>query len=120
MQDFRKLKVWVRANDLAPRVRSLTQAFPKPGYSSLRDQIIDATESIPFNIAEGAGAASPKEFARFLDIGIKSTCELEAELYLVLKYKIVVESAVTSCSNEAVEIRRMIWGLRARVLKPSP
>ncbi len=115
MQDFRKLKVWARANDLAPRVRQLTQSFPKRGYGSLRDQINSAAESIPFNIAEGTGSSSQKEFARYLDIAIKSTCELEAELQLVLKYAIVAEPAVTSCCAEVVEVRRMICGLRTRV-----
>ncbi len=119
MQDFRKLRVWQRANDLAPGVRRLTLSFPKRGYSSLRDQINSAAESIPFNIAEGAGASSQKEFARYLDIAIKSTCELETELQLVLKYAIVADVRVVSCSEDVVEVRRMLWGLRAKVLEAS-
>ena len=116
MQDFRKLKVWERANDLAPRVRELTRSFPKTGYRSLREQMITAVESIPFNIAEGCGANTSKEFARYLDIAAKSTTELEAELLLSLNYQIASEPAINSCSEEVVEIRRMLRGLRKRVL----
>jgi four helix bundle protein len=118
MQDFRQLKVWVRANDLAPQVRKLTGTFPKTGYRSLREQIIAAAESIPFNIAEGCGANTQKEFARYLDIAVKSACELEAELQLSLKYGIIAERDGAKCSDEVVEIRRMLRGLRKRVLAP--
>ena len=116
MQDFRQLKVWDRANDLPPQVRKLLTTFPKTGYRSLREQIIAAVESIPFNIAEGCGANTQKEFARYLDIAVKSACELEAELQLALKYGIIAELDGTSCIDEVVQIRRMLRGLRKRVL----
>lgn len=106
----------MRSNALATRVRKLTSTFPKTGYRSLRDQIIAATESIPFNIAEGCGASTQKEFARYLDISVKSACELEAELQLVSDYEIAAERATRTCSEEVVEIRRMLWSLRKRVI----
>ena len=118
MQDFRQLKVWVRANDLPPCARKLLATFPKTGYRSLREQIIAAAESIPFNIAEWCGANTQKEFARYLDIAVKSACELEAELQLSLKYGIIAERDGEKCSDEVVEIRRMLRGLRKRVLAP--
>ena len=43
---------------------------------SLKSQMVNAGESIAFNIVEGCGSRSPKEFARFLDISTKSTLEL--------------------------------------------
>src|SRR5687768_6357645 len=98
MQDFRQLKVWVRANDLPPRVRRLLATFPRTGYRSLREQVIAAVESIPFNIAEGCGASTQKEFARYLDIAVKSSSELEAELDLALKYRIIDERDGAHCS----------------------
>ena len=116
MQNFRKLKVWIRANDLAPRVRNLTDGFPKTGYRSLREQVIDATESIPFNIAEGCGASSPKEFARFLEIAIKSSNEVDAELQLALDYGIVADREALSIADEVIQIRMMLTALRKRVL----
>jgi four helix bundle protein len=116
MQDFRKLRVWERAATLAVRVRRLVGTFPKSGYSSMKDQILSAVESIPFNVAEGCGSQTSKEFARYLDIAVKSSSELEAELHLALRYEIVDERACTELADEVVQIRRMLRALRARVL----
>jgi four helix bundle protein len=93
----------------------MTATFPRTGYRSLREQIVAAAESIPFNIAEGCGASSQKEFARFLELSIKSANELEAELQLTLDYGIVEGRIVLHASEEVVEVRRMLLTLRRRV-----
>ena len=116
MQDYRKLNVWQRANDLAPRVRALTSKFPRTGYSSLKDQMHSAVESIPFNIAEGCGTDSPKEFGRYLDIAVKSACELDAELLLTITYGIAEQKVAAELADETEQIRRMLRALRKRVL----
>ena len=77
MQDYRQLRVHANAHNLAVAVRAATRRFPRNGYASLRAQMTSAAESISFNIVEGCGADSQKEFARFLEIGIKSAMELE-------------------------------------------
>jgi four helix bundle protein len=107
MQSFRRLDVWKRAHAHALNIRKATRAFPRRGYTSLKSQIIDAAESVPFNIVEGCGADSNKEFARYLGISIKSTMELEAVLSLLDWQRL---------TRETIEIRRMLWGLRKRVL----
>ena len=71
MQDYHKLLVWRRAHAFVLEVRKTADKFP-PGFSNVRNQIIRASESIPFNIVEGCGAATRLEFARFIDISIKS------------------------------------------------
>jgi four helix bundle protein len=83
MQDFRKLLVWGRAHALALGIRRVARAFPRTDYGSLRTQMIRAADSIAANIVEGCGAATRKEFARFLDISIKSAIELEYHRQLV-------------------------------------
>ena len=77
MQSFRRLLVWQRAHALALDARRITRSFPRSGYSALKSQLARSAESIPSNIAEGCGAATNREFSRFLDIAIKSTSELE-------------------------------------------
>ena len=84
MQSFRRLHVWERAHQFALDVRKATRSFPKTGYGELKAQLIRAAESISTNIVEGAGAATRKEFARYLDIAIKSTLEVESQLQLAL------------------------------------
>jgi four helix bundle protein len=116
VQDYRKLLVWQKAHSLALGVRQITSAFPRTGYGALKDQITRSAESIPFNIAEGCGARSPKEFARYLDISIKSTIELDAQLLLARDYDILESGKWERLFELEVEVRRMLCGLRSKVL----
>jgi len=80
MQDFRQLLVWKRAHAFALNVRRAAQAMPRAGYSDLKSQMTRAAQSIVDNIVEGCGASSRLEFARYLDISIKSTSEVDYQL----------------------------------------
>lgn len=82
--------------------------------------MVSSAESIAFNVVEGCGASSSKEFARFLDIGIKSTCELEYQLQLATDSDLLSGITCRPLSIETVEIRRMLCGLRRKVLEPRP
>jgi four helix bundle protein len=116
MQNFRRLHVWERAHQFALDVRIATESFPRSGYSELKAQLVRAAESIPTNIVEGCGASSRKEFARYLDISIKSTFEVEYQLQLAKDYSILLPNRWESLSSEVVQIRRMLYGLRKSVL----
>jgi four helix bundle protein len=117
VQEFRKLEVWERAHAHAINVRRATRAFPRSGYGSLKSQTIESAESIPFNIVEGCGAHSRKEFARFLDISIKSSSELEYQLQLARDNGVMPTRAWHVLTKETIEIRRMLCVLRRRVLE---
>lgn len=82
--------------------------------------MISSGESVVFNIVEGCGAAGSKEFARFLDISIKSTGELEYQLELAVEAELLSDLKGRPLAAEAVEIRRMLCVLRRRVLEPRP
>jgi four helix bundle protein len=81
--------------------------------------MVNAAESIAFNIVEGCGSASSKELARFLDISIKSTCELEYQLQLATDCNLLSRHVWSPLSAETIEIRRMLCGLRRKVLNPA-
>ncbi len=76
-----------------------------------------AAESIAFNIVEGCGSSSQKELARFLEISIKSASELDYQLMLARDYGVLIESTWKALSGETIDIRRMLCGLRAKVLE---
>ncbi len=116
MQDYRKLRVWRKAHELALAVRRASNGLPRTGYASLRNQITRSAESIPFNIVEGCRASTSRELARFLDISIKSTTELEYQLKLASDYGAVDEAEGKTLSAEVIDTRRMLCGLRAKVL----
>jgi four helix bundle protein len=121
MQDFKRLVVWQRAHALAIAVQRAAKRFPRTGHASIRSQITRAAESIATNIVEGCGTATQPEFARFLDIAIKSTSELEYHLLLARDYGILASDSWNAHSSEANQLRRMLYALRARVLAaPAP
>jgi len=98
-------------------VRRGIRKFPRSERGSLKSQMTNAAESIAFNIVEGCGSTSSKEFARFLDISIKSTCELEYQLQLATDCDLLPRHVGGPLSAETVEIRRMLCGLRKKVLE---
>jgi four helix bundle protein len=116
VQDFRRLLVWRRAHAFAVSVRRAVELFPRRGYSELKSQLIRAAESIGNNIVEGCGAATRKEFARYLDISAKSTSEVDHQLELARDYGVLAYRVWKPLSIDIVEIRKMLHGLRRAVL----
>lgn len=116
MQDHRRLRVWRKAHALAIEVRRATRLFPRTGYGSLQSQMVRAAESVVFNIVEGCGGRSQKDFARFIDVSIKSTSELECQFELAKDYGALTHRHWQALTKEAVDVRRMLCGLRAKVV----
>jgi hypothetical protein len=65
---------------------------------------------------EGCGAASPREFARFLDMAIKSSSEVEGQFELAKDFGVLPEADWHTLTKEVISIRRQLCALRARVL----
>ena len=116
MQDFRQLMVWQRAHTFAVDVRWASRAFPRTGYSEFKSQITRAADSIGSNIVEGAGAATRKEFARFLDISLKSASEVDYRLELAHDNGVLSYHVWTRLAREVVVIRKMLFALRRTLL----
>lgn len=116
MQDFRNLVVWGRAHAFSMAVHRVASTFPRAGFGELRSQLTRAAGSIPANIVEGCGSTSQRELARFLDIAIKSTSE--AEYHLLCAYERAALSREThdALASEAIQIRRMLFALREKIL----
>ena len=116
MQDFRQLLVWQRAHELTLAIKQIVRAFPKSGYSDLKSQILRATDSIVSNIVEGCGAATRKEFARYLDISIKSASEVDYRLQLARDDGCISYQAWRPLSDQIVDIRKQLFALRRAVI----
>ena len=118
MQDFRKLAVWEKAHRLSVTIHQLSLAIPRAGNSSFISQIRRAAESIPANIAEGAGRGSDADFARFLQIAIGSSSELESHLQFAADVELIAVEKVEARKEEVIEVRKMLIGLRKRLITP--
>ena len=94
-----------------------TKRFSRAGYTRLRAQLTGAVDSIKDNIAEGCGAATNKEFARFLDIAIKSANETEGHLLSARDLGLISHDEWERFTGETIEIRKMVYTYRKRVLE---
>ena len=116
MSDFKKLKVWRKAHALALNVHAVATRIRGSDNASLRNQLLRAAQSVPTNIVEGTGHTSGREFGRFLSIALKSTSELEYHLTFGRDTHAISLSDFASLSAQTIEVRKMLHGLRNRVV----
>jgi len=83
MGDFRDLKAWQEAKELA--ALSAVAIKKLPGYEryALGDQWRRAAYSVVLNLAEGNSRRGPREFRRYLDIARSSLHEIEGIFELI-------------------------------------
>lgn len=117
MQDFHNIRVWQRAHEFAIDIRRAAREFPRQGFGELKAQLISAPESIPSNIVKGSAAVSRKEFARFIDISIKSSSEVEYRLLLARDNGVLSPLRCQKLTAEVIEIRKMLCAFRRTLLK---
>src|SRR2546425_13030952 len=88
MGDYKNLRAWQLAPDLAVLSKSVITRLPREERYALSDQWRRAVYSVALNIAEGASRRGVKDFRRHLDIARASLHEVEAiiELVLALEY----------------------------------
>jgi four helix bundle protein len=80
--NFKNLKVWSKGMDAVDRVYAFSATLPEDEKYGLRSQLTRAAVSIPSNIAEGSGASTDKDFARFIGISLGSAFEVETQLLI--------------------------------------
>lgn len=69
MRDFRKIKAWMLADDLAVAIYEVSKGFPREEAYGLTSQIRRAASSVPANIVGGASRESAKDYAHFCRLG---------------------------------------------------
>ncbi|KAA3653465.1 MAG: four helix bundle protein [Calditrichaeota bacterium] len=111
MTNFRNLKIWQRGMQLVTDVYELASCLPKEEKYTLRSQITRSAISIPSNIAEGSSRNSKKDFVRFLEIALGSAFELETQLLVIAKLKLVKEEPVKQLVFSLREEQKRINGL---------
>ena len=73
----------------------------------LTNQLRRAAVSIPSNIAEGSSRKSNKDFARFLQITLGSTFEIETQLLIAFDLKFISDEDLESLLKELNSIIKM-------------
>jgi len=108
MRNFRELKIWQLAIDLAKKIYLLTKEFPATERYGLSSQLQRAAVSIPSNIAEGASRRSEKDFARFLEIALGSAYEVETQLIIAQEVGYFSDVDITITLADLVILQKQI------------
>ena len=114
MADFKKLLVYQKARGLAKRMVAF---YPRARKKSRRlaDQLERAIESIGDAIAEGRGRATDRDFANFVMVAIGSANEAEHHLVRALDGGVFTEAEHRSLTDDVIEVRKMLIGLRRKL-----
>ena len=117
MRDYHRLEIWRRAHALAITIHDVARGLRGSEFAALRSQLTRAADSVAANIVEGSGAESAREFGRFLEISIKSASETEYHLLSARDRQAFPDHLWQQLSGETVEIRRMTYAYRRRLLE---
>ena len=115
MKDFRKLDVWAKAHALTLAIYRVTAGFPTEERYGLTSQLRRAALSIPTNIAEGCGRNSDAELARFAEIAMGSSSEVEYLLLLSRDLNYLNSDTFERLADGVIEVKRMLAGLITKV-----
>jgi four helix bundle protein len=115
MRDFRQVKVWQKAHDLALEVYRETSGFPASERFGLVQQMRRAAVSVAANIAEGCGHDSSAELLRFLHIAMGSASELDYHLLLAHDLHFISTDHYRQLEGAVTEVKRMLNPFIARV-----
>lgn len=113
MHNFKELKVWQKAVDMAVKVYMVTKSYPNEEKFGLVSQMRRAGVSIPSNIAEGCAKTSPKLFANALEVSLGESFELETEVIISEREGILHPQTAKEIKSDLSEVQRMIMGLKS-------
>jgi four helix bundle protein len=111
MQDFRKLKVWQRAQDACVRLYATTGGYPAEERYGLTGQLRRAAVSVGANLAEGAKRSSKADKKRLWEVSLGSAAEIVSELDMAVRLKYPGHDEAVTLAQEYDEIAAMLNGL---------
>ena len=115
MQDYRKLKVWHRAQEACVRVYRLTAHYPPEERYGISAQLRDAAVSVGANVAEGSKRATNADKARLWNVALSSGAEVGSELDVAIRLAYPGKDEATALVDEYDQISAMISTLAEKV-----
>src|SRR5688500_6658113 len=108
---FRDLLVWQKSIDLAVRCHREARNFPRGEQFVLGYQVRKSSLSMPSNIAEGFARHSTPFYIQHLWTAHASGAELQTQLEVGQRIRIVGEPEAAALIANAEEVGRMLHGL---------
>lgn len=115
MQDFKNLKVWQKAHELALLTYRLTADFPRDEVFPLRNSLRRTSVDIPAYIAEGCAKPNNAEFDRVIsagDCGGKPFGVLRSDSF---RSEMLNENDHLHLTADIVEVRKMLSGFSKKL-----
>ena len=115
LRNFRDLKVWQMAKDIAVDVYKTTKQFPQEEVYGLSSHMRRAAISISSNVAEGFNRFYKKDYQRFLMIALGSCGELESQIEVGTALGYMPKETLTGLIEKLNHENRMLRKLHSKV-----
>jgi four helix bundle protein len=111
MGNFKELRVWIYAKNLAVDVYRLTDQGKYCQDFGLRDQMRRSSVSIPSNIAEGDDLESDKQSIKYFYIARGSLAELRTQILISMEIEYITMEYYDEIEKRCEKISAMLIGL---------
>lgn len=108
MINFKKLKIWELGMELVQDTYQLSAKLPMTEIYGLTNQMKRCSVSIPSNIAEGCSRQTEKDKARFVEIAMGSSFELETQIHLCHRLDYINDLEHENLLVKLDQLQRMI------------
>jgi len=110
IRKFEEIEAWKEARILTSMVYKVSRQKPFSRDFGLSNQIQRAAVSVMSNIAEGFLCQSNREFVRYLFIALRSTAEVQSQLYVALDLGYIDQNQFDLIYDQASKAAKLING----------
>ena len=110
-RDYRKIRAWKLADELAVLIYKATSDFPKSEIYGLTSQIRRAAVSVAANIAEGASRKTKMDYCHFLYIARGSLAEVGYYIHLSGRLDFIDDNECATLGKLQQETSATLYGL---------
>lgn len=115
IRDYKDLRVWQQAMELAKLIYQLTKSFPSEEKFGIISQMRRAAISVPSNIAEGQARNTTGEFIQFISHAEGSLAELDTQVRLAEALGFCSGDDSESVAGLLIDLQKMLSGLRRKL-----
>ncbi len=115
IQDYRDLRVWQLAMDLAIAIYQNTKTFPTDERFGLTSQLRRAAVSVPSNIAEGTARNGTADYLRFLRVSRGSLAEINTQLFIAKQLGYLDERSSSLLLSRTDDLMRQLTSMYSAI-----
>ena len=101
--------------DFVEEIYRITDSFPSEERYGLSSQMRRAAVSIVSNIAEGASRSSEIDFARFIEMSVGSTFEIETQIIVAVRLSYIEQKVADMLIDSLKNIQKILNSLLTKI-----